>query len=89
MVGMAMALTVIEYVLWVGIHEEIDVVSTEPIPEYVSASGVVVKVIDGAEYQVADSLNNRVVMNINGVASGRTPSAAPVIMVARDNDWCC
>ena len=71
-----------EYVLWVGIHEEIDVVSTEPIPEYVSASGVVVKVIDGAEYQVADSPNNRVVMNINGVASGRTPSDAPVIMVA-------
>ena len=71
-----------EYALWVGIHDQIDVISTEPIPEYVSLSGIVVRVIDGLEYNVAAAPNNRAVINVNGLATGTIPSDAPVISVA-------
>ena len=71
-----------ESVLWVGIHKEIDVISTEPIPDYVSLSGIVVRVIDQSEYVAANAPNNRVVINVNGLASGTIPSDAPVILVA-------
>ena len=71
-----------EYALWVGLYQQIEVISTEPIPEYVSASGIVVRVIDGTEYQPTDSPNYRVVINVNGLASGTIPSDAPVITVA-------
>ncbi len=71
-----------ESVLWVGIHKEIDVISTEPIPEYVSLSGIVVRVVDGLEYNVAAAPNNRVAINMNGLATGTIPSDAPVITVA-------
>ena len=71
-----------EYALWVGIHDQIDVISTEPIPEYVSLSGIVVRVIDDLEYNVAAAPNNRAVINVNGLATGTIPSDAPVILVA-------
>ena len=77
-----------EYVLWVGFHDEIgirdeiDVISNEPIPEYVSSSGIVVRVIDGLEYDVADAPNNRATIRINGLAPGTIPSDAPIISVA-------
>ena len=77
-----------EYVLWVGIRDpidqinQIDVISTEPIPEYVSLSGIVVRVIDDLEYNVAAAPNNRVAINVNGLATGTIPSDAPVILVA-------
>ena len=59
-----------ESVLWVGIHKEIDVISTEPIPDYVSLSGIVVRVIDQSEYVTAKAPNNRVAINVNGLATG-------------------
>ena len=71
-----------EYALWVGIHDQIDVISTEPIPEYVSLSGIVVRVIDDLEYNVAAAPNNRVAISMNGLATGTIPSDAPVILVA-------